>query len=345
MSESEEKTNPASAQKLRKQRDKGSIPSGQEVAKLISTAAGLLALATMAPAIWKQLIASLEAAPLLMQLPFEEASTIASVKLGQTIFFAVGPLVGVIFLSGFLTTLIFNRGFVFSLDPVAPKLNRISVTSGFKRIFGRRGWMELAVSAVRVALWLMVAAFIGKTWLPSFMASPTCAGACTADIAVPLVWIILIAAIAIILGSAAIEVMIQKNQFLHEQRMTKTEVKRERKNSFGSPEVRRERNRLRNEALQETTKPGAKNGNFLFFGPDCAVVIRYQPPDEKIPFVVAKVRGADEVANLRRSFTGNGRLELSAPALATAAQGTELGSGLDSQHYTLLTTAFDELFG
>ncbi|MEP3636079.1 MAG: EscU/YscU/HrcU family type III secretion system export apparatus switch protein [Paracoccaceae bacterium] len=343
--QTETKTDPASNRKLRKQREQGSIANGQELASFIACAAGLLLLGTMAVVTWRRLATGITDAALLFEMPFDEAVEVGIAQLGETLFYIMAPLVGALFVIGFVASLLFNGGFVFSLKPVAPQLNRVSVKTGLTRIYGRRGWLETGISLLRLTVWLLFAGFIGYVWLPSFLAAPLCAGSCAVELAVPLAWTILIIAIIIILFSGVIEGVIQKNQFLHEQKMTKTEVKRERKDQFGSPEVSRERRRLMREAQQEGAAPGAKNGNLCFYTDDFAVAIRYLPPDEKYPYIVAKATDAAAVAELRASMKGKGRSETKAPAFVQNLTGAEMGSALDPKHYDDFVAALRQIYG
>lgn len=342
--QTEAKTDPASNRKLRKQREQGLIANGQEMAGLLACAFGILLLATTAALIWKQLANGILDAARLREMPFDMAVESGLLQLGETLLLAVVPIVVMTFVVGFLTTILFNGGFVFSLKPIAPQLNRVSPQAGFARIFGRRGWLETGVALMRLIVWFLLAGFVGYLWLPSFLASPTCVGACAAELAIPLTWIIVIAAVIVILLSGVLEAVIQKNQYLHEQKMTKTEVKRERKDQFGSPEVARERRRLMREGQQQGAKPGAKNGNLCFYTKDFAVAIRYLPPDEKFPFVVAKAAGDEAVKQLRQSMRGRGQSQTEAADFLSQLRGIEIGSALEPKHYDAFVAALRQIY-
>ncbi|MEL6839960.1 MAG: EscU/YscU/HrcU family type III secretion system export apparatus switch protein [Pseudomonadota bacterium] len=342
--QSEAKTDPASRRKLRKQREQGSIANGQEMASLAACAFGLLLLAATGMLVWKRLASSILETTHLDIVSFDAAMESGLLHLAETLFLVLAPIIGVTFATGFIATILFNGGFVFALKPVTPQLNRVSPKTGLSRIFGRRGWLEAGVSFVRLAIWLLLAGFIGYLWLPHFLASPACAGACAANIAVPLTWIIVVAAMVVILLSGVIEAVIQKNQFLHEQKMTKTEVKRERKDQFGSPEVVRERRRLMREAQRQGAAPGAKNGNLCFFSDDFAVAIRYLPPEEKFPYVVAKAVGADAVRHLRKAMQGGGQRQAEASDFVRGLTGVDIGSALEPKHYDQFVAALRKTY-
>lgn len=344
MSETEAKTNPASAQKLRKQREKGSIAAGSEVSGLLGCAAGLLMLAAMAAPIWRMLSASIIDLATLQEAPIRDILEVGIALVGSTIFFVIAPLIGIIFTVGFVTAMLFNGGFLFTLHPVKPQLSRLSMKKGISRIYGRRGWLEFGVSSVRLLVWLMLAGFILFVWVPEFLRSPVCGIACMVTILHPLAWIILTAAIVIMLIASLIEAVIQKNQFLHEQKMTKSEVKRESKDQHGSPEVRRERSRLRNKSRQPYSKPGAGRGNLCFYTGQKAIILRYQPSEEQEIFVVAKVHGADAVANTRRRIDRPGVYQSEEPELVTRIWPHELGDPISPENLDFVAAAMRKIF-
>jgi len=270
MSESEAKTDEASAQKLRKQREKGSIAQSSEMAGLLACAVGLLVLAVMAGPLWQMLSASIVDLAAIQNAPIEDILEIGIQLIGWTMILTVAPLVVTIFIVGFVTTMIYNG------DPLA--------------------------------------------------------------------WIILIAAIIILLLACAAEAVIQRNQFLHEQKMTKTEVKRERKDQSGSPELRRERRRLRKKNQEPYAKPGVTRGNLCFYSDDMAVIIRYAPPKEEDPFVVAKIRGKDKVAETRKKMQDMGRYESEEAELVSRLWQHELGDRVNAEHLPLLGGAMRRMF-
>ena len=95
--------------------------------------------------------------------------------------------------------------------------------------------------------------------------------------------------------------------------MTKTEVKREQKDSYGSPEVRSARGRAKQEAIAESEAPkyaGAEKANLCFFTEDGAVGIRYHPQSTPIPRVTAIAKGREAALALRKQLRDGGRREL-----------------------------------
>ncbi|MFG5379915.1 EscU/YscU/HrcU family type III secretion system export apparatus switch protein [Yoonia sp. R2-816] len=70
-----------------------------------------------------------------------------------------------------------------------------------------------------------------------------CTIGCSGHVLEPLAWLYLVGAMVIFMLAAGIDMIVQRALFLFKQRMTASEVKRERKEQSGTPKVRQERRR------------------------------------------------------------------------------------------------------
>ncbi len=346
MSDTEAKTETASKQKLVKQRQKGSVAPSQEIASLFANAVGLICLVALGSIIFHRLAQSIVDTMNFKEAAIEDVLALGLSQLSRVLFVVISPIVGVSLVVAVVVTLLYNRGVVFSLDPVKPKLSRVSMNQGIKRVYGRRGWLEFGVSSGRLIVWFFFVGIVGYVWLPEFISSPFCDTTCIAQLFQPLAWIAVILAIIIILVAGAIEAVIQKNQFMHEQRMTKSEVKRERKDQLGSAEVRKERRRLRSKYGPggQHTAPGVENAQFCFFTKDVAVAVRFVPPKETVPFVVGKVSGPENVLELRKQMEGPRRRELESQQMVDRLRGYDLGDAIRAEHLGAFDRALVQIF-
>lgn len=333
--ESEAKTDPASKRKLRKLRNDGMIASGQEFSGFFACAAGILYLLASFPIIYGSLSTGIINSYEQMNTPFPQALRNSLESAIYTVVISISGLVCLVFLIGIVSNLLFNGGFVFSLKPVSPKLKNISPWSGIKRIFGRRGWIELAASLLRLLVWTLLAGFLGYIWIPLLLATPLCEENCALNIIVPFAVIVVIVAVVILLISSGLSGVVQRNQFLHEQRMTKSELKRERKDQNGSPEVTRERKRLQREiARKPSVKANLTSANFLFYDDERAMAVRYVPSEDKFPYVMAKITDKKSIMALKSQMTGQGKYQTDAPEFLRVAFISGLGETISAEHYT-----------
>jgi type III secretion protein U len=303
MSETEEKKHDASDRKLRKKREEGSIANAQESTGMFSAAAGIAISIAFAVPAWKMAIDLIDNTPNRFNEPFDEAVEAGMNAMFDTIFFAVLPVVAGALVTSILLTLILNKGLVFAIKPVLPDLERIAFGPGLKRIFGKRGWKELGVASIRLTVWIIFVTILCYVLMPQIVQSVNCGLHCQFVISSPIINAIFVGAIVILLISAVMEIIIQRSTFLEEQKMTDTEKKRERKDQSGSPEIRQERNRLRQ--LTEATSNTALNASYstiVFRAKQGLVGINYNPPEQPVPLVCVKARtDADQVALIKQA--------------------------------------------
>lgn len=345
MSETESKSAPASKRKLAKKREEGAVATASELAGLFGVAVGLTFLAAFGVPIWTLLVNGFAGSIPLIGEPFLEALPPGVHQLTWTLVKAVVPIFALCVAAAVISTIIYNNGIVFSIKPVTPQFERISPKAGFKRIYGRRGWVESTTGLVRLLLWFVVAGVISVLWLPQLMRTFACLAPCQANIIVPMVWYFLIAAIVIFLIASAVDMIMQKQIFMHEQRMTKTEVKREQKEQFGTPEIRRERRRMQREMSAGADSIGVGRANMCFFWKDQAIAIRFLPPKSPLPRIAAKAKGATAVKTLRDTVRKNGCPETESEVIVANGIDIEIGGVLDRAAYTQFGTALRDMFG
>jgi type III secretion protein U len=342
---SEAKKHAASETKLRKQREQGSVASSQEAAGFLACAFGITLVAAMAGVIWTRLQAVITGSLDVMNLPFDAAREASLQMLGQTLLAIILPLTGITLTTAFVTAVIYNKGMLFAMKPVTPQLKRVSPGAGFKRIYGKRGMVETPISALRIYLWLGFALLVGVWPFMAILRQSACIGPCMANRIVPIVWLLVIGAVVVMIVTAVGEMLMQRKLFLHEQKMTETELKRERKDQHGSPEIRQERRRRMREANTQKRKTGAARATMCFYWGDKAVGIEFRPPKVALPYVVVKTDTAAETAKLRKLVTDKGWPEMQHEALTRAGLVRRDGETLDEQSYAAFIDAVTLMFG
>ncbi len=333
MSDTEEKKHPASERKLKKQREQGSVASSQDLSGLMAAAGGIVCLVAIGASLWTWLVRYLLFNTEVIQLPHEQAINVIIGSMIDTLARATVPVVGSVLAISTIVSLIYNKGFLFAMKAVTPKLERVSPSSGIKRIYGRRGWIETLTQAVRLTLWLMLSALVGLVWLPTLIRSANCDLICLGAQLIPLVGLLVLGAAAMLMFFSGIDMPIQHALFLKEQRMTETELSREHKDSFGSKEVRQERNRIKNELSQRAPTPQLEDTTTLFFTTDRAVAICYAPPKYDLPTVVAKAAHPEEVAFLRSQLRSAGVPEWESLTVVDGAIYKDIGGTLDQSAF------------
>jgi type III secretion protein U len=293
---SEEKTLPASARKIAEERRKGRVSHSRD---LVDAAVLLTAFAYLLwawPSIGEEMRRLVDALGDLVVRPFPEARDRGLALAEAALLWFITPLLALVSVAGILAGMAGTRGPVLSFTQLTPKPENLNPVQGLKRIVSLRNLVELAKSVGKIAILLAVFAAVLPAWLQPLFEIP----ACGADCLVPMLVAVLkplMAAAALVFGAlGVVDAVVQYRLFLRDMRMTKTEQKRERKDSEGDPMVRGRRRQLFAELLAQAESFGIGRAVIAVVDGDRVVGLRYVQGETPLPMVVAKARG---VAGIR----------------------------------------------
>ena len=191
-------------------------------------------------------------------------------------------------------------GFLFTFEPIIPKLEKLSPVEGAKKIFSMKNLFEFLKNVVKVC-------FLGYLLYKIIWASiPELLTMCygTVDDIFPCLKLMLKRlAVYTAFGYIVIAVvdrLFQGRNFTKQMMMTKDEVKREYKEMEGSAEIKQAQRQFRDEILNgpEPAK-AAKQSNVVVTNPThLAVGIRYKVEEAPLPRICAL--GAGKTAKIIR---------------------------------------------
>jgi type III secretion protein U len=319
---SEEKTLPPSAKKLREARKKGQIAHSKEAitAAVTATAFGYL-LFRFRP-LFDQLSDGLLVVPGLYDRPFASAVTILLGRLGTDVALAVAPLVGLLVVVAILSNIVVNGGILFAIDPILPKAERLNPVAGIKRMFGMKNLIELVKSIFKASAVGILTYVIITGALQTLVEIPVCGLRCAAPVLGKLLLPLLLTSAGLFLLLGGLDIGLQRWLFRREMRMTKSEQKRERKESDGDPMIKRWRVQDRRSSGQKT---GLRNATFLIRSADIVLAMRYAPPDALVPTLVARGTGDGALLILDEARTLNLPVVFDAAAVALVAPRLKVG--------------------
>ena len=332
MSNSEAKTKPASARKLRKLRTDGSVAQASDATGFLGAAAGTVAILILVGSVAAGLTQIFDVAIAAAELPFDEALRAAPKEIGRRVVLLVAPIAAASLIVSVIVTIIYNGGIIFAIKPVVPQMERVSPLAGLKRVYGRRGWIETGATALRLTLWLGFAALVGWLWLPGFAGAAQCGLPCQARLAIPPAWLIGVGFAVILILSAGTDMLVQKSLFEFEQMMTESEVKQERKEAFGDPGIRKERRRRQREEPPDPKAIGLSRANMCFFDETGAVAIRYHPQMARIPRICHKGSGF-EAHEMRRTMGEAGMAVVESAEIVRGCRGIAPGGAMAADLY------------
>jgi flagellar biosynthesis protein FlhB len=244
-----------------------------------------------------------------------------------------GPALLVMFAVSVLSNIV-QVGWHVTSQPLAPKLDRLNPWAGLKRLFNARNLMKTGLNSLKLALVVVVAALIVRRDLPEIAALPAL-GLAPGMYKIGLLAGELVAwLLAIFLALGLADYAFQRWRHLQDLRMTKQEVKDERRNVEGDPDVKARRFRMAREIAMQRIRHSVPKADVIVTNPThFSVALQYQSDRMGAPRVVAK--GADELAfRIREIAVANGVPMVERPPLARGLYwGVEVGQEIRPQFY------------
>lgn len=304
--QSEEKTDPASDKKLRDLRKRGIIATAPTASDYVGFAAALLTAILMTGLMVSRLSDGFDMA--FNQLAGADTSDniqalknfLLDIKMPLLAILAAAATAGILF------KIISQNGFVFAMERVQPKLDNINPMNGLKKLFNGDALANFAAALVRFVVLTAVVVALGFLWAPTLLNLDLCTPTCLWPTFWSIACAILIATAVVIIVTIFFDIAVQKAFFLIENRMTKTEVKRERKDMMGQPEIRQERRRLGREMVEGSESVGSNRAAIFFFWGDDVVAFAFHPVKVPLPKLAARARGAEASALLKAQFVTQG---------------------------------------
>ncbi len=344
MSDTEAKNKPASKRKLAKQREDGVVAQSNDLAALMASFFVLALMMGAFPLALIGTIGNFSTAAAVIDMPFKEAARIVVTQVGMQIVTLLVPISVAALGSSIIITIIYNKGIPFAIKPIVPKFDRMSPASGFKRIYGMRGWVETAQTFVRAAIWVASAGVVLWLALPQIFSLGLCGASCLVELSVDLLLIFIPIAMILLVISGVFDMLIQRFLFQNEQKMSHSEVKRENKEQVGSPEIRQERKRRQREDSKGGEAIGVDKANMCFFWKNACVAIRYHPKYAPLPRISGKATTADAVQSMRERVRRNGFPEMEHKLITETSINTPNGDGVSEKIYVDLAQAMRNLF-
>ncbi|WP_061238283.1 flagellar biosynthesis protein FlhB [Ectopseudomonas composti] len=314
----QEKTEEASAQKLKKSKDDGQVARSKDLSTTISLIATLFILKFSAGLFLEGLSDSFRLSYIQFghsEIDLDDLDTL----LGYNMLVFIKLLSPLLLTSVLVVALsLVPGGWVFSAKNFAPKLSKLNPITGLARIFSAQNWSELLKSILKVLVLLGVGYLLVRAALPELIALQRGNVLEAISAAFDLTFNLTLCLMLIFVLFSFIDIPLQRYFFLKKLRMTKQERKEEHKNQEGRPEVKARIKQLQRQMLQRQISKVIKNADVVITNPThYAVALKYDTRKAAAPFVLAK--GVDETALYMRQMASKHELEVvEIPPLARA---------------------------
>lgn len=290
MSEGGEKTELPTPKKERDARQKGQVARSQEVVTTISMFGTIAVISAMGGTIWSRLTT-------LIDQVAEIAARKEGVSLdeGLALSWSVGvdltlPILGTVIFLGIAANM-GQFGVLTSLQALEPKLERISVLAGFKRIFSAKQLVELLKSVIKIVFLTVLLYIVLGDAIGPFISAVSCGMECMSTVTTSVMnRVLFMTAIAFVIVAVA-DLFWQRHSHTKSLMMSKEEIKREYKESEGDPHVKGHRKQVAMEMVMGDAP--AKKASALVVNPThIAIALRYKDGETPLPVVTGKGMGA-----------------------------------------------------
>ncbi len=286
-----DKTEEPTPHRLREAREKGQIAKSREITVAVVLLLCFMVFRYMAPFMWLNLIETARSIFLLFpeatDFSFSFATYILVIGI-RGLLLAILPIFAIAFLATFIAEAL-QTGFIFTGEPLSPKIERINPLEGFKKMFGLQGLVELIKSILKIVIVFYISWSAAKNDLPYIVvlieASPWQAMALAASIAYKIAFRIGLFYIVV----AILDYFYRRWEYMKNLRMTKQEVKEEYKRLEGDPLVKQRMRDLQRQVAQQRMMAAVPQADVVVTNPThVAVALKYNTQKMKSPVVLAK---------------------------------------------------------
>ena len=335
MADQGDKTEQPTPKRLQEAREKGQVPRSRELGTTVVLLFGAVGLHALGASLGQGLEQIM-----VHGLRLDRGEVMDPRAMAEHLGFALGasgrlvlPFALLALLAAFVPPLLLG-GWSFSTRALAPKFSKLNPVKGLARLFSVNGAVELAKSLVKVALIGGVSAALIWSRADDLLAlgGGGVRAAVRASFEIVAGAFLLMAASTILIAAVDAPYQLWNNR--RQLRMTRQEVRDERKNTEGDPEVRARIRRVQQEMAMQRMMEKVPEADVVVTNPThFAVALRYDPDGQGAPRVVA--RGADLIAARIRSLAREHRVPVfQAPPLARALyHSTELDQEIPAGLY------------
>ncbi len=331
-----ERTEAPTGRKLSEARGEGRIPRSQDLGAAIDLIGAVVILVFLGGGLVQTLLVVMRR--VLSDGTSDGLLTVDSIE--PLVNFSLGhaalallPLMLVMCLVAYVAQVV-QVGLVWTTRPLEPKLNRLNFVANFGNLFGKRNIMKTVVDSVKLTLVMLVAWRFIDTNLAHLAYLPALsmrAGIWTmATMALHLaIWLLVV---LLIIG--LIDWFYQRWQHTQDLKMTKQDVKDERKDMDGDPKLKAKRFRIAQEIAMQRARHAVPTADVIVTNPThYSVAIKYDADSMRAPKVVAK--GVDHMALLIRQIASvHGVPLVERPPLARALYyAIDVGGEVPPDHY------------
>lgn len=286
----EERTESPTPKRRREAREKGTVAKSTEVNSVLVLLIGVLLIRMISPLMFEKIGGNVTKSFGLISNPgLDHASLIAYFRNSILMFLSLAIPIALVILAVGLFANIIQVGFIFTANPLIPKLEKINPLQGLKRLFSMRSIVEAIKSTFKM---LIIAVVAYLTIRGDYSKLVT-----LSETSVGIIWItILQVGFKIVFRVALVLIFLAILDYAylryeHEKKlkMTRNEIKEERKQLEGDPLIKTRIRSLQREMSRRRMMEEVPKATVVVTNPTTlAIAIRYEQIEMEAPVVLAK---------------------------------------------------------
>lgn len=294
-----DKTEPATAKRLRDARKRGDIAKAKDLTSTIGLAFSMVLIAFALGESIEQLASLAINVLSIPATPFDILSRQISRTAIDTFLSISALLLLPIALFGLLLEFL-QTGPVFALEKIQPKLENLNPGTGIKKMFSLDNLVELFKNLARTAVLVLVTWFVTKAAIADLMVLPNNDPMFIAASVQSMAFRLFAWTLAVFLFIMALDAAYQHHAYAKKMRMSIRDIKKEHKDNEGDPMLKGQRRQLQQEWSQESANQASRAASVMVVNPThIAIAIRYDKEDTPVPIITAM--GQDESARAMRA--------------------------------------------
>lgn len=283
-----EKTEQPTPKRLRESKEKGQVAKSKEIVSL-SMLLGILAyFGIFGDSLLNDIIGLFQMPTFYYDRDFKTIAFEFCIKIMTMMMSILAPMLAIVFVVGVVSN-IAQTGWILSSEPIKPSLKKINPAEGLKKIFNIKNLVEFLKSITKILMLGFTAYYVIEKNLGTMLYIPVCGASCALKLSAAMVMDMILYCLGVFVFLAIGDFLFERYQHTKQLMMSMDEIKREYKESEGSPEIKGKRKQLHRELMDEVIEEKVSNSDLVVVNPTrIAVGIRYDSKVAPLPWVTVK---------------------------------------------------------
>jgi flagellar biosynthetic protein FlhB len=297
-----EKTYYPTFRKLQKARQRGHLPQSQELTSVVTLLVLIAMVALLGPSLTKWFMGQIKHGMSCENIVFASTESFVAFINGKTadLLLVILPVLAALFVGAVLAGVAVS-GLNFAPRAIELKFDQLNPVAGFEKLINARSMVKLLISILKLICISLVVWFYIRSKLEVFAALRWAWSTEILAVIARLILGLLIRVGIVLLVIGVADAIYQKWKYIHDLKMTLQEVKRDRKDTEGSPELKGRIRRIQIEMASRRMLREVPKASVVLVNPThVAVALRYDSRQMEAPVMVAK--GADHLAEKIREI-------------------------------------------